>query len=519
MANSVKKPKGFVKTYVSGIIRAFMVAVLLILQFGLIFALAFKVRTFGVWIYYAIEVGMSVVILCLLNRRANNSFKFGWLFIIAVVPVGGFLMYLLWGRERSTNRIRLKSMELLAYGNRYEECNNAAFEHLDAMYPDFSKSARYMQKNHFSLYEGNAFEYYSSGEDAFEAVICDMKAATKFIFLSFFIVADGELWNRVKPVLLERVSKGVEIKFMYDDFGSMFRTDNRFWQELTNAGIEVSCFNPITKYMDKLYLNYRSHQKMIVIDGNIGYTGGFNLADEYVNEVVRFGHWKDGGVRIEGPGVFGMTTTFLNMWGMNARRNEMDYFKYKPTIGAMKDGGFVQFISDGPENNPANPIASTILQLIYTAKDYLYITTPYLLLEDDMSDALIQAAQSGVDVRLITPAIPDKKFVYLLTQYNYGKLLSGGVRIFEYVPGFIHAKNIITGDVGIIGTINLDNRSLYLHYECGAFMYDKELIEKVKADLLETFECSDEVSYEEWLGRPWWDKVRQWIFNIFSGLV
>lgn len=514
----MEKRKGYIKSYFGGVLRALVVALLLLGQFAIIFLLSYELSKAGLYIYYAIEVIMVISIIGLLNKRASTSFKFGWLFIIAVIPLGGAVMYLLWGRERSTKKIRKKSLNLLSYGDRYLDYSDEAKEHLSLKYPGFCKLVNYLEYSGFPLAEGNEYEYYNLGERAFDAVLEDMEKAKKFIFLNFFIVADGELWNRVKPVVLKKVSSGVEVRFLYDDFGSMFRTDRRFWKELEDAGVKVACFNPIGKYIAKLYLNYRDHQKMIIIDGHIGYTGGFNLADEYVNEIERFGHWKDGGVRIEGPGVVGMTITFLNMWGITKGKNSEAYSKYIAGITPKCEGGFSQFIMDGPENNPANPIASTINQLIYTANEYLYITTPYLLLEDDMSDALIQAAQAGVDVRIITPAIPDKRFVFLLTKYNYGKLLGGGVRIFEYTPGFVHAKNIITKDAGIIGTINLDSRSLYLHYECGAVIYDATLMDKVKKDFENTFEVCREISYKEWLTRPRIEKLCQWFFNIFSGL-
>ena len=253
---------------------------------------------------------------------------------------------------------------------------------------------------------------------------------------------------------------------MYDDFGAMLRTNRHFKRNLESEGFEVRVFNPIHKYTDKLYMNYRSHQKIIVIDGNVGFTGGMNLADEYVNIVERFGVWKDNGVRVEGDAVWGLTVTFLQMWEVCSENEKVDYAQFRPSKKFEENNVFCQVIADGPANNPKNPMENIYKQIIYYAKKKLYITTPYLIIDDDMREALISAASSGVDVRIITPYVPDKKNVKLLTNYNYGRLLKGGVRIFEYLPGFIHAKTIVAEDNGIVGTVNMDYRSFHLHYEC-----------------------------------------------------
>ncbi|MBP5653104.1 MAG: cardiolipin synthase, partial [Lachnospiraceae bacterium] len=229
--------------------------------------------------------------------------------------------------------------------------------------------------------------------------------------------------------------------------------------------------------------------------------------------------WKDGGIRITGPGVWGLTTTFIGMWDMIVHDMERDVDRYRPTADPGREHSYCQIISDGPENNPDNPIYDTITAFCAGAHDFLYISTPYLVIEDSLGDTLIRAAKSGIDVRIVTPGIPDKKMVNLLTKYNYGRLLEGGVRIYEYTPGFIHIKNLITRDCGIIGTINLDYRSLFLHYECGAMVWDREFIAEAEADFHRIFECSREISFAEWKKRPKWDKIRQWVLNLFASEV
>jgi cardiolipin synthase len=332
-------------------------------------------------------------------------------------------------------------------------------------------------------------------------------------------VGEGALWDRMHTLLIKKRSAGVRVLFLYDDFGAVLRTPKNFKKSLESEGFEIRVFNPIHKYTDKLYMNYRSHQKIIVIDGNVGFTGGINLADEYVNLVSRFGVWKDNAVRVEGDAVWGLTVTFLQMWEVSSEDEKLDYSPYRPTKSFEQNDVFCQVLSDGPANNPRNPVENIYKQMIYYAKKLLYITTPYLIIEDDMREALITAAYSGIDVRIITPYIPDKKNVKILTNYNYGSLLEAGVRIFEYTPGFIHAKTIISEDCGIVGTINMDYRSFHLHYECGVWICDRNAIDIIKQDLLETMEQSHEVTYEEWEKRPLYIKAYQMILNLFSTLM
>ena len=515
--------KGYVKTYISGFIRAFVIALLLLAQFGLVFLLSYYLAS-AVYIYFAMEFFGVFAVIGLVNQRTNASFKIGWLVIITLVPIAGFIMYFLWGANRSA-RINKRNMTYIKYGYKFLEPDDDVRKEYSNCYNKESNAVNYLENCHFPLFANNSFEYFSFGEDAFDAIIEDLEKAEKFIFLEFFIVADGELWKKIKTILIEKARQGVEIKFLYDDYGSMFRTSKQLWQELKDEGIEVEEFNSIGKYLDKLYLNYRSHQKIVVIDGKVGYTGGFNLADEYVNAVERFGKWKDTGVRIEGDGVFGLTAIFLQMWTMTTEKLIEDYNAYKISerneIEELKDlrTGFCQSIADGPCNNPENPIADTILQLIYSASKYLYITTPYLILDDDINEALAISAKRGTDVRIITPGIPDKKIVNMITKHSYGYLLKNGVKIYEYTPGFIHAKTIVTDECSLVGTINMDYRSLFIHYECGALMWDDSLRDDIKADILDTIGVCHEVTYDEWKHRPALTKLMQNFFALFSSLM
>lgn len=511
--------KGRIKTSFSGFLRVCLIGLLVFIQISIIIMLPFILSNFTVYFYVILEIFSFIIILLLVNDKRSSSYKVAWISIVLLLPISGHVMYWLWGKSNSNQKIEKRIIAKLEHGTTY-------LTHSDAVVKEFTNTknrqarmVKYLESEHFPLFKNNEILYFSMGEDAFEAMFQDLEQARHFIFLDFFIVAEGALWDKIHEILLTKIKQGVEVKFLYDDFGATIRTNKYFKRDLEEEGFEVRIFNPIHNYTEKLYINYRSHQKIVVIDGNIGYTGGFNIADEYANLIERFGIWKDNGVRLVGDAVWGLTVTFLQMWEVCEEETPINYNPYRPTANFAHSDVYCQVISDGPANNPNNPIERIYKLLIHYSYHYLYITTPYLIIEDDMKDALITAAKTGVDVRIITPNIPDKKNVKLLTNFNYGALLEGGVRIFEYTPGFIHAKTIITDDCGVIGSINMDYRSFYLHYENGIFISHKETIETIKEDLLAAIKESREITYEEWKNRPAIMKAKQMLLNLFSTLM
>lgn len=507
------------KANISGIIRVVTVGILVLLQISFIVAISFILRSFSAFFYGFLQVLSIAIIISLVNDHKSPSYKISWICIVLALPVTGHIMYGLWGKEGSKKKIEDRVLAKMKHGTSFLVQDDFIMNEFINKFKSKARLSKYMINEGFPLFKNNDVIYYSMGKEVFEDIFSSMAAAEKFILINFFIVAEGDLSDRMFEILSQKVEEGVEVKFLYDDFGAMIRTSKSFWSKLKEAGIKTQAFNPIHKYTRKLYMNYRNHQKIIVIDGNIGFTGGINLADEYANLVTRFGVWKDSALKLTGDAVWGLTVTFLQMWEVASSKGYINYDKYRPTLDFPPNDAYCHVISDGPANNPRNPIENIYKQMIQYADKFLYITTPYLVLEDDMKQALITAVKSGIDVRIITPFIPDKKQVKILTNYNYGELLKNGVRIYEYLEGFIHSKSIINEDCAIVGTINMDYRSFYLHYECGIWVSNSKVNEVIKEDFLNTFKVSKEITYAQWKQRPLWLKLYQPVLNLFSTLM
>ncbi len=516
---SMTNIKGRVKNNMSGFLRAVVSGLLVLVQILVILTLPLFLRQYTAFFYFILEVASFVVAIGLINANKNASFKVAWMAIALLFPVSGHIMYYLWGRRSSRKKLfentELKIAESYPYIEFDAECEKDFYSE----HPELKGLSKYLKSYRFPLYRNNRAKYYRMGEDVFKDIFQDIIAAKKFVLLNFFIVADGVLLDMLHDILLKKVKEGVEVIFIYDDFGGMIRTDKHFCRKLNDEGIRTILFNPIHKYTDKLIMNYRTHQKIVVIDGNIGYTGGFNIADEYANLIERFGVWKDCGIRIEGDGVWGLTMIFLQVLSICRPKENVDYNRYRPDKIPGKNNCYCHVIADGPYPYDSHIMESTYKQIISSADEYVYIMTPYLILEEHMIQTLTEAVKRGVDVRIITPKIPDKKKVYKLTQYNYGPLLSGGVRIYEYTPGFIHSKVIMNESSALVGTVNMDYRSFYLHFENAVWISEKEILADIYDDFENTFMISETISYESWKNRPRMDKIIQPVLNMFSTLV
>lgn len=514
----LKGLKGRVQNSLSGFLRACVVALLVLFQFVILILFPFFLRQYSGWFYIAMEVFAVFAIMILTNDSRSMAYKFAWLCIILVLPVSGFIMFSLWGKIGKRNKLNCRIAAQIQETDRYLTRNAAVEERFTRKHPVSSRISRFMAGVGSPLYKNNQVRYYEMGEDAFEDMFEDFERAERFIFIEFFIVAEGALWDKLHAILKKKIEQGVEVKFLYDDFGALLRTGKDFAARLREEGFQVEVFNPIHKYASKLFMNFRNHQKIVVVDGNTAYTGGFNIADEYANLVDRFGVWKDAGIRVEGDAVWGMTITFLELWTVCAG-DTVDYDKYRPTVTFPENEVYCHVLRDGPALNPRSFVGNAYKQMIQYAGRILYVMTPYLILEDFMVETLVEAAYRGVDVRIITPFIPDKKYVKMMTEYNYGFLLQNGIRIYEYTPGFIHSKVMLNEHCAIVGTINMDYRSFYLHYENGVWVYGEEFRKRVTEDFENTFAQCREITFEEWEARPLRRKLVQKVLHVFDTLV
>lgn len=496
--------------------RVFAVAISILLQIGFLIFLTQVLREDAAYVYFAVQVLALVEILLLIGSKQNSSYVIAWVIVILILPVFGTMLYFIWGRLSRGGKMNQRIRDACERSVAFLDKDPEVYRELAAGHPSRKRLAGYLGRKNFPLYKNTSCKYYELGELQFEDMIADMERAQRFIFLETFILSEGSVWDRVKDVLVRKAAEGVEIRLMYDDLGSIVRFSADELREVRGNGIEIMRFNPVS-YLSQLYINSRNHQKITVIDGVVGYTGGTNIADEYANLYEVHGHWKDTAVRLEGDAVWSMTVTFLQMWEAESRLPQ-DYEPYRPTYGCDAEGFFQPF-SDGPSNNPDNPAETMYRMIINNAKDYVYILSPYLIIDNTMIDALCTAALGGTDVRVVTPNIGDHWYVHMTTRSNYGDLLKAGVRVYEYTPGFIHAKTVISDDDHCVtGSINMDYRSFHLQFENGVYICGAPALLDIKRDILETLERCEEIQLEDWIKRPWYTRCVQALLRLFAVL-
>ena len=467
--------------------RTVVTALLIIIQVAWLAALLLRLGNSLPAIQTVLRILSLVAILFVIKSDMNPSYKIGWILLIAVLPILGGLMYVIFGNKRPTKTMRDMLNAQLQKSAEYLSTQESITGELDGgaagLFKYLEGSAGYPTAKNTTV------RYYRVGEEMYADLLPELEKAEKFIFLEYFIIRPGVMWDSVLEVLKRKAAAGVDVRIIYDDMGCIDILPANYNTTLEGWGIRTMAFNRFVPAVS-LVMNNRDHRKITVIDGKVGFTGGINISDEYINVKERFGHWKDTGLMLKGPGVFNLTLMFLEMW--NAFNKDGDnYADFIPESYVEKGGtddGYVLSFSDSPLDNESVG-ESVYTDMLYQAKDYIYITTPYLAIDSELQTAMCMAAKRGVDVRMITPGIPDKKLVYRLTRSYYPTLLRAGVKIYEYTPGFIHAKSFVCDDkLCVVGTINMDYRSLYLHFECGTLMYNNPEIKQVKRDDLETME-------------------------------
>ena len=494
--------------------------IIMLLELFLVFAAFFYFNQLVPnWLSALVIVSLYIgTILAIVNRNMPPESKVTWL-LFAVVPVFGFLLYLMIGERRLSKKEiqQLEKMDSMKFreDNSYDLRVELKQENKSAF--GIVKSLLSMDHN-ADVYDGTASQYFPLGEEMFEAMLDDLRSAKKFIFLEFYIIDPGVMWNRILEILVDKVQQGVEVKLLYDDIGCMATLPGDYTKRLRKMGIDAHKFNKVIPRMTVAY-NNRDHRKILVVDGQVGYTGGINLADEYINHIVRFGHWKDGGVRLEGRAVKALTRLFLMNWYIN-RGEITDFDRYHFDSQRVEGKGLYIPYGSGPKPIYKEQVGKAVYQnIINQAIDYVYITTPYLIIDYDLTEDIKNAAMRGVDVRIVTPFIPDKKLIQIVTRGAYPDLLEAGVKIYEYTPGFIHSKNVISDDeLAVVGTINFDYRSLVHHYENAVLMYQTETIADIKQDFEDLFDVSKEISLET-LQNSWYQRLLKEIMQLFAPLL
>ena len=485
--------RSFVKFFSRVLNRATITIALVVLQTAWLLWAFWTFTTGRVWLNVSLKLLSILIVLYLVRKDENSAYKIGWIVLIGVLPLLGGALYLAFGNKAPAKRLRERMQKV-------EQAHTADLApqegQTDTLELSCKNMSRYVERyGPYPAWKNTAAEYFPCGEAMYPKLLADLEQAEKFIFLEFFIVKTGKMWDGVEAILKRKAAEGVDVRLIYDDFGSLLGLPTDFVIRMEKNRIHCIPFNPVVPLVS-LVMNHRDHRKIVVIDGNVAYTGGVNLADEYINAEHRFGYWKDAAIRLEGAAVWNFTVMFLNCW--NAFRPlETDYAPYAPTRLPKQQDGIVQPYSDSPLDE--EPLAETVyLNILSQAKRYVYIYTPYLAVGEEMLDALKNAAKRGVDVRLVLPGIPDKKLVFRLSRSYYVPLIRAGVRIYEYTPGFLHAKCYVSDDrVAVVGSINMDYRSLFLHFECGALLFHNSQVIALRDDVRATLPQCREVQLSD----------------------
>lgn len=490
-----------------------------ILQIGVIsfFLLKYSESFFD---FYLASLTLSIIIVfIIINNKSNPSYKIAWIVPVMIFPIFGGLFYLLYGGNKLSTREKLKMViQNIEMTNSLKQDDEIIKKIGDKSIYAKNQSEYILNYAKCPVYNNTETTYFKIGEEKFEALLRELKKAEKFIFLEYFIIQEGKMFNSILEILEEKAKQGVDVRLIYDDVGCIVTLPHNYKNTLEAKGIKCRVFNPIKPFFTRR-LNNRDHRKIVVIDGDVGFTGGINLADEYINEYEKHGYWKDAGIMLKGDAVWNLTVMFLSMWDYIDNKEE-DYIKFKPSKNKYYNSkGYVQPFDDSPLIN--EPIGETVyLNLINKAKDYIYINTPYLIIDNEMATALKIATKSGVDIKIVTPYIPDKKFVHAVTKSYYESFIKDGIEIYEFTPGFMHAKTFVVDDeYGVVGSINLDFRSLYLHYECGVWLYKTDSIKSMKDDYLETLKRCHKVTMEECKNTSSIRKVLRLIIRMFAPLL
>lgn len=455
-----------------------------------------RLTSYSVFLNALFRVVSLVILLYLIRKDENSSYKIAWIILVMGIPLFGGILYLLIGNKKPGKRLAVRMAAVKAEMGGAMAQNQWILKEIQAQDPSAAGNIRYIGEfGPYPVWKNTEVTYYPLGEEMFAAMLEDLRKAEHYIFLEYFIIQEGLMWDWILEILEQKAKEGVDVRLIYDDVGCVSLLPFHYADQMEKKGIRCLAFNRFIPVVS-LVMNNRDHRKIMVIDGHTAYNGGINLADEYINKKVRFGHWKDTGVRLHGDAVFNFTLMFLEIWN-SFRVPDLDYDVFRPHRWhkePFEGDGYVVPYADTPLDNEELG-EDVYINILSQAKEYVYIATPYLLISDEMENALCLAAKRGVDVRILMPGIPDKPTVFFMAKSYYPPLLKAGVQIYEYTPGFVHAKSYVCDDrIATVGTINMDFRSLYLHFECGTFLYGCRAVLDVKRDMEECFPRCHQVS-------------------------
>lgn len=499
--------------------KVIIVGLLLALQIGIIVVGMLSLGKYFAYLQAVCTILSVVVVIYIINKPDNPAYKLAWVVPILLFPIFGGVFYVAIAGNHTSKHFVRKIEKSILDACQFLKQDEAVAESLKQECDEAGLQSEYIQKwGKYPVFRDTRVTYYPFGEDNFEPLLDELRKAEKYIFMEYFIIREGLFWNSVLDILEQKVQEGVDVRIIFDDMGCVATLPSGYEKRLREKGIRCYSFNRFIPILT-LRLNNRDHRKITVIDGHTGFTGGINLSDEYINETAPYGCWKDTGVMLKGDAVWSLTVMFLQMWKCVSGDSE-DFEQFRPAqLPEAGQDGYVQPYSDSPLDQEI--LGENIyLNMINRAKERIYIITPYLILDNEMVTALTLAAKSGVDVRIIIPGIPDKKLVYVLSQANCVSLLKDGVRIYKYTPGFTHAKVVLADDkIATVGTVNFDYRSLFLHFECGVWMYNCAAIQDIRSDFDATLAECEEMDYQESMKISGFRRMARAVLNMLAPLL
>jgi cardiolipin synthase len=499
--------------------RIFVIGILLAQIAFVLFVIAGSSIAFS-YVNLVLNILSIVVSLHIINKKEKAAYKLTWIFMILVFPIFGGVMYIFFYFQSNPKRLRRAVEACNRHLRPYKLLTGDVLPVLKEEREDCLFQVRYLQEYAgFPVFRHTQTEYFASGEVFFERLIPELKKAERYIFIEFFILREGKMLDPILEIMEYKAKQGLDVRLIYDDLGCFMSLPADFKHILEAKKIQCIVFNPFKPILSSLQ-NNRDHRKIISIDGKVAFTGGMNLADEYINAYEKYGHWKDAGIMIEGEAAWSMTLIFLNMWNLGKEQKDdpMRFYPWKDTPCTAPSDGYVQPYADSPIDDE-NVGEHVYIQIINTAKEYVYINTPYLVVDDNLLSALTLAAKSGVDVRIITPHRWDKWVLAITSRSYYRQLVSAGVKVYEYLDGFNHSKTFVSDDrVATVGTTNLDFRSLYLHFECGVWIYKNKSVQAVKEDFLRTIPLCRHISLAD-CARNAFQRLLQDVLRVFAPLM